>query len=29
LVVSTPKGLMSQKEAAAEETGGKLLCYVY
>lgn len=29
LVVSTPKGIMSQKEAVEQETGGRLLAYVY
>lgn len=29
LIVSTPKGVMSQKDAAAAGTGGRLLGYVY
>ncbi len=29
LIVSTPKGVMSQKEAAKQGLGGRLLCYVY
>ncbi len=29
LIVSTPKGVMSQKDAAKQGLGGRLLCYVY
>ena len=29
LIVSTPKGIMSQKDAAKQGLGGRLLCYVY
>ena len=29
LILSTPKGVMSQKEATEEQTGGRLLAYVY
>lgn len=29
LIVSTPKGVMSQKEAIEQSTGGRLLAYVY
>jgi len=29
LIVSTPKGVMSQKEAIEKGLGGRLLCYVY
>lgn len=29
LIVSTPKGIMSQKEAAKQGLGGRLICYVY
>ena len=29
LIVSTPKGIMSQKEATKLGLGGRLLCYVY
>ncbi len=29
LIISTPKGVMSQKEAMEMDTGGKLLAYVY
>ncbi len=29
LIVSTPKGIMSQKDAAKQDLGGRLLCYVY
>ncbi|MBI4170921.1 MAG: 30S ribosomal protein S8 [Candidatus Aenigmarchaeota archaeon] len=29
LVVSTPKGVMSQKEAIEQKIGGRLLAYVY
>lgn len=29
LVVSTPKGVINQKEAIKQKTGGKLLAYVY
>ncbi len=29
LVVSTPKGIVSHKEAAEQKTGGRLLAYVY
>lgn len=29
LIVSTPKGVVDQKEAEKLGTGGKLLCYVY
>lgn len=29
LVVSTPKGVMNQKEALEQKTGGRLLAYVY
>ena len=29
LIVSTPKGVMSQKEATEKSLGGRLLCYVY
>jgi small subunit ribosomal protein S8 len=29
LIVSTPKGVMSQKEAEEQGTGGRLLAYVY
>jgi small subunit ribosomal protein S8 len=29
LLVSTPKGIMSHKEAYRHETGGRLLAYVY
>ncbi len=29
LIVSTPKGVMSQKEAMENKTGGRLLGYVY
>ena len=29
LIVSTPKGIMSHKEAIEKKTGGRLLAYVY
>ena len=29
LIVSTPKGIMTQEEAKKEESGGKLLAFVY
>ena len=29
LVVSTPKGIMSQKDASKQGLGGRLICYVY
>jgi small subunit ribosomal protein S8 len=29
LILSTPKGVMSQKEATEKQTGGRLLAYVY
>ncbi|MBI2971959.1 MAG: 30S ribosomal protein S8 [Candidatus Aenigmarchaeota archaeon] len=29
LIVSTPKGVMSQKDAASSELGGKLVAYLY
>lgn len=29
LIISTPQGVMSQKEAKQEKTGGRLLAYVY
>lgn len=29
LIVSTPKGVMSQREALENKTGGKLLAYIY
>lgn len=29
LIVSTPKGVMTQKQAEKKETGGRLLAYVY
>jgi small subunit ribosomal protein S8 len=29
LILSTPKGVMSHKEAREQKTGGKLLAYVY
>jgi len=28
-IVSTPKGIMSDKEARTENVGGEVLCYVY
>jgi small subunit ribosomal protein S8 len=28
-VVSTPKGLMTDKEAKAQNVGGEVLCYIY
>ena len=29
LIISTPKGIMNQKEAAKKGTGGKIVAYVY
>ncbi|MFH1779971.1 MAG: 30S ribosomal protein S8 [Candidatus Micrarchaeota archaeon] len=29
LIVATPKGLLSHKQAKEKETGGKLICFVY
>jgi len=29
LIISTPKGLMTQQEAKKMETGGKLIAYIY
>jgi small subunit ribosomal protein S8 len=28
-IVSTPKGLLSDREARKERVGGELLCYIY